>query len=370
MKTLKQNLLTSLSLRGLAVAALLLGASAQTSRAGSASPAGPGTDPSDFFTWDLISSGSGQRGMAFITFSNNGTFRGYQLLASVPSGTNALNGGRGGTGTGRGGVGGNTNGTVENLLFGFGPIDGIWTYNSKGKIVGLFSEALNVTSIVTNYFASTNFFNLVNSQNNSESTNIFVFYTNGQASASVTISWPDPDPGFNQEYTLANTNFTTQVGSAESTNIVSFTGTATGTKHLTLLCSTSFGKVTFKGVEATKSVDLSGSWIGSRQLNGHAANEFFDLTSFQVDNPFPLEFSDIANFPNMFFTTNGLGAGYTFNGVAMVSQQKKVGFVFMNNDGTSRAMMGDLKPTKFGTTAKTKGIEEPLGRVDFTATLQ
>jgi hypothetical protein len=371
MKTLKQILLISLSFRGLAVAALLLGASAQTSRAGSASPAGPGTDPSDFFTWDLISSGSGQRGMAFITFSNNGTFRGYQLLAAIPSGTNNVTVGRGGTGTGRNtGSGGNTNGTVENLLFGFGPIDGIWTRNSKGKIVGLFSEALNVTSIVTNYFASTNFFNLVNSQDNIESTNIVVFFTNGQASASVTISWPDPAPGFNQEYTLANTNFTTQVGSAESTNIVSFTGTANGTKHLTLLCSTSFGKVTFQGVQATKSVDLSGNWIGSRAVNGHPANEFFGLTSFQLDNPFPLELPDIANFPNMFFTTNGLGAGYTFSGIAMVSQQKKVGFMFMNSDGTARAMMGELKPTKFGTTAKTKGIEEPLNRVDFTATLQ
>jgi len=367
MKTLKQ--MASLSLKGIAAAALLLGTAVQTSRAGSASPSGP--DPEGSFTWDLISSGSGQRGMAFITFSSDGTFRGYQLLAATPANTNSIAIGRDGGSIGRGGSGsGGTNAIVKNLLFGFGPIDGFWTRNSKGKIVGLFSEALNVTSIVTNYFASTNSFNLVNSQNALDTTNILVLFTNGQASASVTISWPDPAPGFNQDYTLANTNFTTQVGSAEGTNIVSFTGMASGTKRLTLLCTTSFGKVTFRGVEATKSVDLSGDWIGSRPVNGHSANEFFSLTSFQTDNPFPAEFPDIANFPNLFFTTNGVGAGYTFSGVAMVSQQKKVGFMFINNDGTGRAMMGNLKPTKFGTTANTKGIEEPLNIVNFSATLQ
>jgi len=365
MKTLKQ-ILTSLSVRGMAAAALLLGASVQSSQAGSADPAQGST-----YTWDLISSGSGQRGMAFITFSTNGTFRGYQLLAAIPPNTNNVTVGRGGEGVGRdGNGGGSTNGLVKNLLFGFGPVDGVWTFNSKGKIIGFFSEALNVTSIVTNYSASTNFFTLVNGQDGSEFTNIFVIFTNGQANATVTISWPDPAPGYNQDYTLSNTNFTTQVGTAESTNIVSFTGTASGGKHLTLLCTTSFGKVTFKGVEATKSVDLSGNWIGSRRLNGHAVNELFSLTSFQLDNPFPADFPDIANFPNLFFTTNGLGAGYSFDGIAMVSQQKQVGFVFMNNDGTMRAMMGSLKATKFGPTATTKGIEAPLNQVDFTATLQ
>lgn len=363
MKTLKQ-IMARLSVRGLAAAALLLGASVQTSQAGSSDPSQGGS-----FTWDTISSGAGQRGMAFITFSNDGTFRGYQLLAAIPSSTNISGIGRGGTGVGRSNSGGSTNGTVKNLLFGFGPIDGIWTFNSKGKIVGFFSEALNVTSVVTNYAASTQFFTLVNGQT-SETTNVFVTFTNGQASATVTIAWPNPPPGFNQDYTLANTNISTQVGSAESTNIVSFTGTASGTKHLTLLCTTSFGKVTFKGVEATKSVDLSGNWIGSRPVNGHAANEFFSLVSFQNDNPFPLDFPDIANFPNLFFTTNGLGAGYTFTGVAMVSQQKQVGFAFINDSGAMRAMMGSLKPTKFGTTATTKGIEEPLNLVNFTATLQ
>jgi hypothetical protein len=361
MKTLKQ-ILTSLSLRSVA-AALLLGASIQASQAGSADPS-----QGSSFTWDLLSSGAGQRGMAFITFSNDGTFRGYQLLAAVPSGTNSIATGRGGN-TGRNGPSGGGTNLVENLLFGFGPIDGTWTINSKGKIVGFFAEALNVTSVVTNYSAATSFFTLINPQT-SETTNVFVFFTNGQASATVTISWPNPPPGFNQDYTLANTNFTTQVGTAESTNVVSFTGTSTAGKHLSLLGTTSFGKVTFHGVPAVQGADISGNWIGSRQLNGHAVNEFFSLGSFQTANPFPSDFPDIANFPNLYFTTDGQGAGYTFTGVAMVSQQKHVGFMFINNDGKGRAMMGTLKPTNSGPTAHTKGIEEPITRVDFSATLQ
>ncbi len=366
MKTLKQILLSSLSLRGMAVAALLLGASAQTSRAGSADPS-----TGSSFTWDLISSGAGQRGMAFITFSNDGTFRGYQLLAALPANTNLIVVGRGGGNVGRDGSGGgSTNTVVKNVIFGFGPIDGTWTRNSRGKILGFFSEALNVTSIVTNYFASTNSYFLVNSQDGLDTTNVTVAFTNGQASQAVTISWPDPAPGFNQEYTLANTNFTTQVGTAENTNAVSFSGTSVLAKRLTLLCTTTFGKVTYSGVAAQTGADVSGDWIGSKKENGLSQNEFFSLASFSTGNPFPSDFPDIANFPNMYFTTNGLGAGYQFSGVAMVSHQKQMGFIFVNNDGTMRTMMGPLKPTKFGPTAKTKGIEEPLNLVNFTATLQ
>jgi hypothetical protein len=365
MKTLKQILLSSLSLRGLAVAALVLGASAQTSRAGSADPS-----TGSSFTWDLISSGSGQRGMAFITFTNDGTFRGYQLLAALPANTNLITVTRGGAGVGRDGSGGSTNTVVKNIVFGFGPIEGTWTRSSKGKILGFFSEALNVTSIVTNYFASTNSFFLVNSQDGLDTTNVTIAFTNGQANSAVTIAWPDPAPGFNQQYTLANTNFTTQVGTAENTNVVSFSGTSTLAKRLTLLCNTTFGKVTYTGVGAKPGADVSGNWIGNKKENGLPQNEFFSLASFSTGNPFASDFPDIANFPNMYFTTNGVGAGYVFNGVAMVSHQKKMGFIFVNGDGTMRTMMGPIKPTRFGPTAKTKGIEEPFTLVNFTATLQ
>jgi hypothetical protein len=361
MKTLKQIILTGL-VRGAAVGALLLGA-VQTSHAGTADPSAGSS-----FTWDVVSSGAGQRGLAVITFSNDLTFRGYQLLAANAPNTNSANAGRGGGDTGRGGSTGGTN-SVQTLLFGFTPIDGVWTISSQGKIVGFFSEAVNVTSIVTNFFASTNTFTLVNPQT-TETTNVQVAFTNGQGSANITIDWPNPPPGFNQDYVVVNTNFTLQVGSAESTNVVSFTGTAVANKHITLVSSTTFGKMTFSGVPIGNGVDVSGNWIGTKKENGHSANEFFSLTSSQVANPFPAEFPDAANFPNIFFTTDGLGAGYTFTGVAMVSRKNKIGFQFNNNDGTARAMMGSLKASKHGTTATTKGVEVPLTEVNFTATLQ
>ncbi len=361
MKTLKQIILTGL-VRGAAVGALLLGA-VQTSHAGTADPSAGSS-----FTWDVVSSGAGQRGLAVITFSNDFTFRGYQLLAANAPNTNSADAGRGGGNIGRGGSTGGTN-TVHTLLFGFSPIDGVWTISSQGKIVGFFSEALNVTSILTNFFASTNTFTLTNPQT-TETTNVQVAFTNGQGSADITIAWPNPPPGFSQDYVVANTNFTLQVGSAESTNVVSFTGTSTLNKHIVLVCTTTFGKVTFNGVPVDSSVDVSGAWIGTKKENGHSANEFFSLTSAQVSNPFPQEFPDVASFPNIFFTTDGLGAGYNFVGVAMVSKKKKIGFRFVNDDGTARAMIGTLKATKHGTTANTKGIEVPLTEVDFTATLQ
>src|SRR5690348_18334933 len=105
MKTLKQ-ILTSLSLRGMAVGALLLGASVQTSLAGSADPSQGGA-----FTWDLEATGF-ERGMAFITFTSDGTLHGYQMLAVTPASSNSVAGatGRGGGGIGRNGGSGSGSG--------------------------------------------------------------------------------------------------------------------------------------------------------------------------------------------------------------------------------------------------------------------
>ena len=365
MKTLLKKL--TLSSRGVAVAALLLAGSVQVSQAGSADPSAGGT-----FTWDLASKGAGQRGIALITFSNDlsgsrGTFRGYQMLAALPPNTNSASGGRAGTTDGRGGAGGG-GGKTNNFLFGFSPIDGIWTIDSKGQIVGFFSEALNVTSTVTNFHAVTVSEQIINNQT-LETATIFITFTNGQANITTNVAWANP-PGYTQLYTFDNPNSTVDVGSAETTNTVSFVGKAAANKRLTLVCNTTFGKVTFKGVPSQPSLDLSGNWVGSKRENGQQFNELFSLVSFTQDNPFPAEFPDIANFNNIFFTTNGVGPGYGFTGVAIFSQNKIVGFTFFNNDGTMRSTIGNLKATKHGPSANTDGIEEPLSRVNFTATLQ
>ena len=368
MKTLLKKLArASLSWRGVAVAAVVLGGSVQTSQAASADPSGPnGT-----FTWDLVSSGGGQRGIAFITFSSDHTFHGYQMLAAIPPNTNnSTSGGRGGDNNGRGGGSSNSGGKTNTFLFGFSSLDGSWSLNSKGQIVGFYSQVLNVSSTVTNFHAGTVSENIVNNQT-LDTTNIFITFTNGQTLLTTNFAWANP-PGYTQEYLFPNTNVTVDVGSAEATNMVSFTGKDSGNKHLSLLCSSTFGKLTYKGVPApdATTIDLSGNWIGTRRENGQLFNEFFSLVSFQDGNPFPSDFPDIANFPNVFFTTDGQGAAYTFSGVAMFSQQKKVGFTFVNQDGTLRSVIGTLKAKRFGATANTDGIEEPISRVNFQATLQ
>src|SRR5882757_3803291 len=175
MKTkLKKLIQTSLPLGSLVAAALLLGSTTQTGLAISADPSAGSS-----FTWDLQSSGGGQRGVAVITFSNNLTFRGYQLLASLPPNTNSSSGGRGGGSSGRGDSGGSS-GKTNTFLFGFSPIDGTWAFNQKSQIVGLFSVAINVTSEITNYHAGTIQETLTNIQT-FETTNIFVTFALGQA---------------------------------------------------------------------------------------------------------------------------------------------------------------------------------------------
>ena len=364
MKTLlKQLIRTSLSARGIAVAGLLVAGSVQTSQAGSADPSAGGS-----FTWDLLSSGSGQRGIALITFNSDRTFRGYQMFAAVPpvSSTNSSGDGRGGN-DGRGGSGGSTGGT-NHFFYGFSPVDGIWQISSKGQIVGFFTEALNVTSLATNFQASSVLETIVNNQT-AETTNIIINFANGQATVITNFAWPNP-AGYSQIYSFDNKNFTVGVGSAETTNVVSFIGKASSNKRLTLMCNTTFGKVTYTGIPAVPALNLTGNWIGSRKLNGLQSSEFFSLVSFSQDNPFPVIFPDLANFPNVFFTTNGVGAGYGYTGVAMFSQHKTVGFTFFKDDGSIRSTIGSLKATRIGPTANTLGLEEPLNRVNFTATLQ
>ena len=46
---------------------------------------------------------------------------------------------------------------TNTFLFGFSPLDGSWSLNSKGQIVGFYSQVLNVSSTVTNFHAGTEF---------------------------------------------------------------------------------------------------------------------------------------------------------------------------------------------------------------------
>jgi hypothetical protein len=367
MKTYLKNLVkASLSLSGLALAAALLGGSTQTSLAKTSDDPSTGSS----FTWDLQSKGAGQRGLAFITFSNDQTFRGYQMWASLPPATNSSpNEGRGsGSSTGRGNSNGSSGKTNE-FVFGFSPINGSWTMNPKGQIVGFFSVILNVTSEVTNYHAANILETITNAQT-FDTTNLFVFFSEGQGTVTTNFAWATP-PGFIQTYTLQNTNFTVDVASAEQTNSISFTGTSKIGKSLTLVCSTTFGQVTYKGVPQIVGPDISGQWFGTKRVAKQDFNELFTLVPFSLGNPFAPAYPDISSFPNIYFTTDGTGAGYTFNGIVMLSR-KQIGFTMVEDreDGTLRSTIGSFKFSKKGASAKTDGIQEPLTRINFTADMQ
>ncbi len=361
MKTHLKHLIRT-SLKGMALAALLVAGSVQTSQAGSSDPSAGGS-----FTWDLLSSGSGQRGIALITFNSDQTFRGYQLLAALPpKNVSPIGDGRGGNDN-RGDTS-SSNGKTNHFVYGFSPIDGVWTLDSKGQIVGFFIEAINVTSLVTNFADGNVPTNIVNSLT-LETTNLLLHFNTNQSSLSTNFVWANP-PGHSEQYTFANPNGIAAIGSAESTNTVSFTGKAAANKRLNLVCSTTFGKVTYKGIPAVPGLDLTGHWVGSQRVSGVQGNLLFSLTSAQASNPFPALYPDIANFPNIFFTTDGVGVGGAFTGVVIFSQHKNVGFRFRNDDGTLTAVIGTLKATKHGPSANTEGIQEPFNRIAFTATLQ
>ena len=106
-------------------------------------------------TWDCLLSGSGQQGIAFLTFSNDFTFSGYQLLVgkqSAASSSGASNDERnsggdvdGFTTLRHGRLCGGTN------LFGFGSLNGPWRYDNKGRVMGYFLQIVNQqTTITTN----------------------------------------------------------------------------------------------------------------------------------------------------------------------------------------------------------------------------
>ena len=365
---LKTFIQATVSVGSLALAVLLVGGSVQNSRAGTADPS-----TGSSFMWECTSRGPGQRGMAFITFSNDLTFRGYQMWASTPPNTNSTSDGRGGDdGRGGGSLGGSSS-QSNNFVFGFSPISGLWSINLKKQIVGFFSVALNVTSEVTNYHA-TSIFTTITNQQTFETAVIFVTFAESQPTVTTNYVWANP-PGFIETYVIPNPDITVAVGSAQETNNISFTGTSALGRSLTLICSTTFGRVVYHGKPTAVAPDPTGPWFGTKRANGQLFNEFFDVQSFAFSNPFPIDFPDIANFPNIYFTQDGSGPGYNFNGIIMVSKaQKEIGFTFVENPeapiSTLRATIGTLKANKTGVSGKTKGIEELLTPITFNANLQ
>src|SRR5262245_34013198 len=226
----------------LALAALLAGASlaARSQAAPPVSPVGK---------WDCTLNGAhGQKGLAFLTFLEVGTnrfFNGFTLLVASPV-TNSSNPNAqrnsGGTETRSGFVENSSPSSSFTTLIGFGEVDGPWSYDSQGRIVGFFSQLVDAGGIVTNFgptCVSNQFIFTTNSQffvtNLSACFDTATFTTNvtvtDQTNSSVTYTFTS---------TFNNTNFTVGPGTAEKTNQVSFVGKVGSSQRLTLTCSSSF----------------------------------------------------------------------------------------------------------------------------------
>jgi hypothetical protein len=311
-------------------------------------------------TWDFISAGSGQQGLAYLAFDTNNTFTGYVLIAGHRhSGTTT---GRDGVTItdGRGGTSGSSNSSTNSMeiLFGFTSVNGPWHFDDKGRVVGFFTELVNVQSLVTN-FGPTNVLESIAAPGNGDpGTNVLVFFPANASQASITVTWDSP-VAFSQSFTFDNPNFTVAAGSAELTNGISFTGkVSSGGKHFSLVSSTSLGKVTYKGVPAVALMDFSGvNWNATIKSGPQTANEFFTLAT-------PLD----PAFPNIYPMT-GVGPGYDINGTAVFSRQKKAGFTSVGGT-VLRSTFGTLKISNKGVSAKTTGTEDPGSTIKYNASIQ
>jgi hypothetical protein len=264
-------------------AALLLGATAQAATPVPKSPAG---------TWDFVLSGSQGEGLAYLTFRDDFTFEGSELLTTKKLNT-SIDPRTGGSNAERYPSTDSTNSVSSTNLFGFGRINGPWQFDTKGNVIGYFVERVAVAN----------------------TTNIVL-------------------------------------------NSVGFTAKVVPGKRLTLVASTPNGKVTYRGVPLSGTLpDINGSWQALKKVNKRTTVEFYDVLT--ASEPF-------------LFGVSGTGAGYTFEGVSMISSQKRIGFAMgiLPDDGTNyvlRSVVGTYNPKKGKAT--TKGAEQGVGALTYDATL-
>lgn len=270
----------------LLLAAFTLVASAAVGQLQPKSPVGP--------TWDCVLGGA-RNGVAYITFFDDGTFSGYEVLvprapaAPKPSLVSVIPGSNG-----LGQQPGASSATNRTELFGACPVSGRWGFDSKGRIMGSFLE---------------------------------VAYSKAA---------------------------TTAEGTSAFTNTVNFLGTVVPGKRLTLLGKSSLGGANYRGVPALALPDIGGLWRGVKQQNRVAAYEFFQLTNTVYT-------------PNS-YVVSGEGAGYTYQGLALLSSQKKFALacdiLVGTNYQSTRAAFGAYNARKASCCAS--GLEASSGTLVST----
>jgi hypothetical protein len=208
----------------------------------------------------------------------------------------------------------------------------------------------------------------VSGQTTWTSTNVLVCFNTAQIQTNITL--------FSPNLTFSNTDFTITPGPGTATNAISFVGTVTPGKRLALVATTSYGKVTYNGTPLnTSPYDLSGPWYGYLK-DGEEMLEFFTLTPVtEANNPWGDVAPDLPTYPNIYLVTQGIGPDYSFNGISMLSSQKKIGFAFETTAlGSSNTVLsatyGTLSASRKATNVVTKGIDASFNAMSFNATEQ
>ena len=302
----KERLQRSIGRAAAVLGLIVLGASAAHAQTPPASPVG---------VWDCNITGS-RSGLALMEFFVDGTFVIEEIVVPAPPrspSSPAESTGRG-TGGGRNGTGGSggTNFTILSTnLFGHEITTGRWGYDSRGNLIGFYSEILAgvcTTNVVT--------------------------VTNSDGSV---------------------TNVETKV-CKDFTNAVSFTGKTVPGTRLTLHCTLDAKKALYSGRPAILLTNIAGKWYGNRLDHGFPTTEFLTLTD-AGGNVYPVA---------------GESGNYQYTGVAMLSRWNKIAYDvrMLPEREIVRAVVGGFDKRRIR--ANTKGVEQTAGslnrRIVFQAT--
>lgn len=223
-------------------------------------------------TWDCVISEK-QLGLAVIQFNADFTFVGFQLMRPSNTKTPApdvnprYTGGEP-TRTGQEPVA-VSNGT-NSVFVGGTALGGRWGYDEYGKVIGLLDQITRRYEMVSKTVT-----NIVGTNEVVSTTNVFELVS--------------------------------------TTNAVSFKGSGVAGQRITLAAYLPDGKRNiYRGSPALVQPDQSGDFYATGQRNSLPYVEFFSLVP-SVDFPFP----------NVYRTT-GNGAGYAFDGYAMVSRTGRI----------------------------------------------
>jgi hypothetical protein len=250
-------------------------------------------------TWDFVVLGA-ERGVAYITFEDDFTLSGYEVLTPAARKSTQVNETRGGDSIGRYTTesSGPTITTKTNLL-GFAMINGFWTYDTKGHVIGIYTEGNEVEICTTNQLIVTTF-----------ETNIV--------------------DGVSVVTTSQSTNFVTDCVTEGVTNGISFTGVVRPGKRMVIKSTSAIGRYTLRGVPAAEVPDFSGWHWAMARSGGPQFTEFLRASPSQ-------EFANV-------FDIVGLGAGYELGGWAIVSSHRQVGLVA---NGSSAGLTSVVGPYSF-----------------------